>query len=104
MTQNLARPGIEPEPPHLYQDALLLGHPAHSCPYSIFQHNVHVIFQRIDLRIIVVLGSFIVSVVPSNITIPQPVLHLPNVSPHSATTHGEGEDVVHEHSTRVARS
>jgi hypothetical protein len=32
LTQNLAGPGIEPRSPHLYQGALPLGHPAHSCP------------------------------------------------------------------------
>ena len=42
----------------------------------------------------------------SNVKAPQPVSHSPNVNPHSTTTStlNEGEDVVHELSTRVARS
>jgi Family of unknown function (DUF6535) len=41
---------------------------------------------------------------PTHATTRSPVPHPPNVGPHSTTAHIQGENVVHELSTRVARS
>jgi hypothetical protein len=45
LTQNLAGPGIEPGSPHLYRGALLLGHPARSCP----ERGFHIPTARLSL-------------------------------------------------------